>query len=347
MELINKRQKTVHNLRPLQSVDVTPAKAAHHYTPLYMRILLHIIFCLLFVLNYSYGFSQNNDTFYSFLIKGDSLYYSKNYSEALTFYTKAIQYKERPRISDLLKFATCASNAKNQKECFNFYLKAMSNGLPLNELDNILEKNDSLSNDYKKRLLDKYDSLHKKYTNSLNFDLCFKLSQMAGVDEGIRLGKIIVSDTNCQDIYNETYNSKQLTVDSANFNRLVILIKEYGWLTHDLIGTQTDYVTIILWHYRGKYCNTKDWLYIKEIISKQIENGQVEPWFFAAFEDFAYYQKNKMQLYGTMVEYNNGKSEYVPIFDIANIDKRRKQFGMEDLKTNSIKKNVFLPVDYK
>lgn len=307
------------------------------------RLIITIFFvCVCFNLN-----AQKRNPYYSLLHKGDSLFYNNNYAEAYKVYKESLTYRKHPRISDLLNVVECAIYLNKQKECYNLYKKSILNGLPKNELESILKSNDKFEDKYKNKLLKKFFKWNKEYYSKLNLDLCFELTQLEGWDQGFREGYVYIADSNCRKGYQTNYNKKELKRDSSYFNRIVELTKKYGWLDFDLVGTNTDIVSLIMWHNRNKYCFTDNWKYLKVIIDKQIEIGELDSAYFANYEDYAYYIKNKMQLYGTMVQNCKGKLTYIPIYDIQNVDKRRRGIGLEDLKTNALIRKAELPIDYK
>jgi hypothetical protein len=164
---------------------------------------------------------------------------------------------------------------------------------------------------------------------------------MVGIDQGIRY--VSFSDSTCL----KEYYKSEMQVDTNQFNSLVDLIKEHGWLNFNLIGSGMNNVELIMWHNRDKYNQTQNWKYLIEVIKKQIEIGEYDQRVIATYEDWIYYKKNKMQLYGTLVMYSNGKTVYQPIYDIKNVDKRRKGMGLGDLKTNALIRDAELPEGYE
>jgi len=172
------------------------------------------------------------------------------------------------------------------------------------------------------------------------------MANLEGLDQGFRAGYIYVADSNCRKDYQTSYNKNELDRDTVYFHRIVELTKKYGWLGFDLIGAKTDVVSLIMWHNRAKYGYSEDWKYLMKEIDKQIKKGEFDSAALANYEDYIYYVNHKMQLYGTMVQYSNGKMGYIPIYDIENVDKRRKGIGLEDLKTNSLRRKIKLPDGY-
>jgi len=304
--------------------------------------------------------AQKKNSYYTLIQKGDSLYYHNNYSEAYKYYSAAVHLKKYIAISDILQFIDCAMNLNKQKDCYKLYKLAILNGCPIESLERmlksescsingsggVLESDNTLKQKYIDRLLKKYHSLNKKYISRLNLDVQNKLYEIEGYDQGLRWAYIYFKDSIIKKKYDSLYNKIVNREDSNNFNYLVDLTKRYGWLNYKQVGTATSTVELLLWHQRGNYCETENWKYMKEIILKQIVIGELEPDYLIPYEDYAYYKKNKMQLYGTMVNNYDGELKYFPIFDIKNVDKRRKEVGLEDLKTNSLKRKAILPSDY-
>lgn len=304
--------------------------------------------------------AQKKNSYYALIQKGDSLYYLNNYSEAYKYYSTAVHLKKYIAISDILQFIDCAMILNKQKDCYKLYKLAILNGCPIESLDRILksescsingsvgvlESDKTLKQKYIDRLLRKYYSLNKKYVIRLNLEAYSKLYKIEGYDQGLRLAHIYFKDTVIKKKYDSLYYKTINKADSNNFNYLVELTQKYGWLNYKQVGTATRTVELLLWHQRGNYCETENWKYIKEIILKQIALGELEPDYLIPYEDFAYYKKNKMQLYGTMVYSDDGELTYIPIFDIKNVDKRRRDVGLEDLKTNSLRRKAVLPSDY-
>jgi len=297
-------------------------------------------FIILILVHFYPVFSQNEKSYYSTILKADSLKLNQHAEESIIYYEKAFKKKKYPPLNDIIETAILAAEQGHDKLSYQLFRKAILNGLPYPELEKLITIAQNLDKRYKSRLLKDFKYLNKKYYAKLNLELVLKLTLIDGYDQGIR--NLYFKDSSCKEIYFKAQN----TMDTTNLSIIVDIIKKYGWPTFEMVGTKTNVVDLILWHNRNTYDTTANWKFLKDIINRQIKLGKLPPDWSASYDDYVFYKKNKQQLYGTTLYYSNGKKSYLPIYDIKNVDKRRREIGLEDLRTNALKRNVQLPEGY-
>ena len=124
------------------------------------------------------------------------------------------------------------------------------------------------------------------------------------------------------------WNSK---VDLKNIQEMKKIIKKYGWPDIDLVGKKASEGAWLLAQHADHDVKFQE--KCLKLIKEKLKNKKVSPANYAYLKDRVNVNKNMPQIYGTQF-YLNKKNQLVPkpIRDKKNLDKRRKQYGLEPFK---------------
>lgn len=116
---------------------------------------------------------------------------------------------------------------------------------------------------------------------------------------------------------------KQRKIDEENLKIVEDILDKYGWLSSDQVGDKASYALFLV----IQHANLDIKLKYYDLIKKSVDKID-----FAFFEDRVLLEEGKKQLYGTQLKYIDDKYELEEIEDIDNLDKRRKEVGLEPIK---------------
>jgi len=120
-------------------------------------------------------------------------------------------------------------------------------------------------------------------------------------------------------------------LDSKNIADLKKLISESGFATISNVGKRASYNVWLLVQHADK-----DLLFMKDYLKQMLKNkDDIDPRNIAYLYDRVCVRTSKKQRYGTQLVLNEKLMKQVPypIFDIKNVDKRRKEYGLEPLES--------------
>lgn len=169
----------------------------------------------------------------------------------------------------------------------------------------------------------------------LNEDLQLKIIDLYVKDQTIRgnimsdiISKYEIDTTGIKTKYDWS-NPDEVNVDELTRNQLKEIFKEYGFPTRELIGQDAmDGVFYIIQHSDGD----KEWQKsqlpnIELVVKKGVFSGQK----YAYLYDRIKVNSGENQLYGTqfkMVDPSTNRYELVPVKNLPDLNKRRKEMGM-------------------
>lgn len=162
----------------------------------------------------------------------------------------------------------------------------------------------------------------------LNQALTDSLEQWAILDQtaaGPRQGRFIKMTTAERMHYSDS-------VFAANERRLKNIFERYGYPGFDLVGQKgSNHFWLMTQH-----CD-KDVAFqekVLEAMKAQVARHNADPKNFAYLADRVRINTGKKQLYGTQVTYNTDSCQAVakPLEDSLNVNKRRKEIGLEPLE---------------
>lgn len=127
-------------------------------------------------------------------------------------------------------------------------------------------------------------------------------------------------------------------IDEINEKRIKEIVDEIGWPTISMVGEEASTAAwLLVQHAGGNPSLQKKILQkMKRLPKKEVDQKQI-----AKLEDRIRLLEGKKQLYGTSfnIDLKTKKLTVDPIYDIKNIDKRRKKFGLDSFEAH--KKRAF------
>ncbi|GAB6119023.1 DUF6624 domain-containing protein [Dysgonomonas termitidis] len=191
-----------------------------------------------------------------------------------------------------------------------------------------IEHNDTLSfnNAYVKIF-----NIFEQEMNPEIYSLKNELRKMGNNDQSIR---ILLMDS--QKKYGETdlrtKNIRRIMngIDSLNAGKVTQIIDKYGWLSSDDIGEEaSDAIFLCIQHCSDATIQNK---YLP-VLEDAVKKGTVKGWQYAFLTDRCLMNQGKTQIYGTQTILSKDKKTYlVPLQDIENVNKLRKEIGLEPLE---------------
>lgn len=118
-------------------------------------------------------------------------------------------------------------------------------------------------------------------------------------------------------------------IDKSNTDKLKFIIKEYSWVTKDLVGVEgVEAAFLIIQHSDDLGFKEQMLPFLKEsyLNDEGVDGQQV-----ALLTDRILITQGNKQIYGTQVDLSGGQIIVKPIEDIANVDKRRAEMKMPSL----------------
>lgn len=247
----------------------------------------------------------------------------KDYEKALANFEKAIDLKPKEDVSVYFYATAAALNAKKYDKAKELLIASIHNTNA--SKDYFLNFNEF--NDFRNEEM--FAEIEKDYENHIS-EFYAKLQHPEIYRE---VDRLVALD---QEYRTNGSESKEVErIDSLNIKRLIEITKEYGWQPKGWL---------ILWHQRGTYGqDTYVWNFFKPYIYQQINKGTIKKDFWVMFEEDRAIRQNKEQIYG-MYWY---QFDDYPIKDIANVDKRRAEFGVPPLWYMEKVYGIVLPAEYK
>ncbi len=247
----------------------------------------------------------------------------KDYEKALANFEKAIDLKPKEDVSIYFYATASALNAKKYDKAKELLISSIHNTnaskdyfLNFNEFNSFRNEKmfTEIEKDYESHISEFYDKLEHP-------EIYREVDRLVELDKEYRT--------------NGSEWKEVERIDSLNIKRLIEITKEYGWHPKGWL---------VLWHQRGTYGqDTYVWNFFKPYIDEQIKKGTMKKDFWVMFEEERSMRQNKEQIYGM---YWNQFDDY-PIKDIANVDKRRAEFGVPPLWYMEKVYGIALPAEYK
>lgn len=117
--------------------------------------------------------------------------------------------------------------------------------------------------------------------------------------------------------------------DSTNLIQVESIIKKYGWLGSEKIGSQANTTLFMVIQHSNQLTQEK---YLP-VIREAVKNGKAKAKSLALLEDRIALHQGKMQSYGSQIFWSKANNRYfiLPLADPDNVDKRRAEVGLQSL----------------
>lgn len=289
-------------------------------------------------LNFSlYG--QRKLDYYTYINKGDSCRFEKNYKDAYRFYIKAVHISDvNPyNIMELAKMSLKLGNLKKTTSHLNLAIKK---GAFLG----MLESDSNIINFVKKDPLwmKKFNHRRQQHLASIPFlEERTILVNMLEKDQALRslLGVIEFKKA----------DSLIFAADTSNMSVIMDMVKRIGFPDIQKVGLDgANAIYIMLLHTLNNKVHADENLLILYPIMKQaVQKLHYPPFYMGIVIDRNRALNKQKQIYGTYWEpAANNKRIILPIENIKDVDKRRKEIGLPSLLIAKTQWNQTLPEDY-
>jgi hypothetical protein len=305
-----------------------------------MKKILIIIYLNILTINFCLA-QTDYSTYYN--ITNNYRLNSPNPESAININDKEALYKKafslnKPLAWDLYVLADGFFNSGNLKKGEDYLLKATAAGFNISEtddfpfIDSLLKANKNLK-----------DKLNKNYNNYLrkNCDILnsIRILQLFASDQHIRFYLRDYSEIDT--VFRKFRGIEIGKCDSINYFSLLKIMRSPNFNSSNLTEEAKFGIGLILTHSATDGFANPDTVFA--ILKKEMLKGVVSPEFYANSVD-RYYMNNKgMNFYCKFYD------ETLPIYDIANVDKRRSEVWLYPLyfKFKWNKQLDKLPNDYK
>lgn len=118
--------------------------------------------------------------------------------------------------------------------------------------------------------------------------------------------------------------------DSENLSKIKKIINKYDWPTFNLIGKKASHKFWLLVQHADKDLKFQE--KCLKLLKKIVKNKQAYLNDYAFLTDRVLVNQGKKQKYGTQFYKESGKYIPKPVFDVKNVNKRRKKLGLNTLE---------------
>lgn len=127
--------------------------------------------------------------------------------------------------------------------------------------------------------------------------------------------------------------------DSISSNKLFKILDKHGWVGKSRVGSAANQTIWLTIQHSDLETQEKYLTLLRESVNK----GESEGWHLAFLEDRILMRKKQKQIYGTQAVWDNDlkKNKIYPIQDVKNINKKRKELGLEPIEEYA-KKNDYI-----
>ena len=271
---------------------------------------------------------------YSNLIKkADRFYRTKNYTNSALTYSLAFKVKGWKRETKDAYNAACSWALAGVPDSAFYQLNFIVNNKNYWDLGQIVAEHDfnSLKKDKRwKKLLESIELNIKRKEAKLNKQLIQQLDSVFARDQKYRVKKkgeeIFGLDSNEMNQLRKSIKEN----DSINLIKVKSIIDSFGWLGKDVIGVKGNETLFLVIQHSDPKTQEK---YLP-IMREAVRIGQAEASSLALLEDRVAISQGKKQIYGSQIEQDpkTGKFIILPIEDEANVNKRRKEVGLDPLE---------------
>jgi hypothetical protein len=261
--------------------------------------------------------------YYNLCNAGDSLYYFKNYKEAMETYETAFKIVDFVHVKNLRNASICASKINQNKVAWDYAKRAISGGENEKILKNSFPKNIS-----KELLKDSINLLRNQHLKSVNHLYTKEIDSLYYIDQNIIRGnKSVKSRANFSKL---VIPLNKFELDQNVWNHLIGLMNIYGFPSEKNIGPKAyEQVSIIL-HHNFRLPQNQHQM---PIATEALKKGEYLPQDFAwMFDQFlSMLNKNPFFYYGSKDPSRLSKDE------LLQIEQNRRNYGVKPFSAYKIK----------
>ncbi|MDR0755148.1 MAG: hypothetical protein LBF04_07150 [Prevotellaceae bacterium] len=287
-----------------------------------------IILTLLTVLSVSSAFCQNREKYAELVNEADKLYANKEYLKSANKFLEAFsEYEIYAQISDRYKAACSWALAGQTDSAFVqlFQIAHIEDFADLSIVDDVALS--SLHADERWNFIVEFVKQNKEKASSLDavlsaiFDSVYQENRQYDFELKETEQKYGRNSNEMSEIV-KTINEK----NAANLVKITKIIDEKGWLGTDIIGERGSQVLFSIIQYADVKIQENYLPMIKESVAK----GNTDPSYLALLEDEVALKQRRRQIYGSRIgiDIKTGKTYIAPLEDPDNVDKRRKEIGL-------------------
>ncbi|MDR2971764.1 MAG: hypothetical protein LBU83_07560 [Bacteroidales bacterium] len=297
-----------------------------------MRKLALIVFCSLFMFNFSFG--QDKEKYAELIKKAWQLYESKEYLQSGQKYAEAfIALGGKGMTNDRYNAACSWALANEIDSAFVQLFKIAKNGNYTNlghittDSDlNVLHKDERWE-----QVIEIVKSNKEKAELNLDKPLVAILDTIYQDDQKYRQELRSIEDKYGWESEEMKTQWKIISQkDSINLIKVKNILDERGWLGADIIGGQGNMTLFLVIQHSDLGTQDKYLPMMREAVNK----GNASASSLALLEDRVALGKGEKQIYGSQIGRDNETEEYyvLPLMDPDNVDKRRAEVGLEPIQ---------------
>lgn len=210
--------------------------------------------------------------------------------------------------------------------------KAIDKGyLNINHLKQDSDLNSLHSDKRWDKLVQQLQANVDKAEANYNKPLKAQLEQIYEADQKYRrmIGKVQQEHGAQSEQFKDLINKMNAT-DKENLQQVIAIIEEHGWPGKSMVGSSgSSTAWSVIQHSDMEY-----WLKYLPLMQEAAEKGELQKSSVALTEDRILVNQGKPQRYGSQLQQNfkTNQTEFFPIEDEANVDKRRAEVGLEPIK---------------
>lgn len=294
-----------------------------------VKILAFVLFVITFKV-----VSQNiPEDYFKYVTKADSLYKIKKYKEAAFTYSEAFKSNNWKGIPEDRYNAACCWALANYPDSAFFNLNRITNGGNFTSYFNLTNDKDlnSLHGDARwQPFLDKVKKSREEAEAKLNKPLIKILDSINYEDQNYRLqigaiDKQFGRNSRQMDSLWRIINTK----DASNIKVVTSILDKYGWLGAEEVGNRGN-STLFLVIQHSDLATQQKYL---PMMREAVKNGKAQSSSLALLEDRVALGLGKKQIYGSQISrHNNGEHFVMDLEDPDNVNKRRKEVGLQPLE---------------
>ncbi len=123
--------------------------------------------------------------------------------------------------------------------------------------------------------------------------------------------------------------AKMIKIDSANTERMKIILRIHGWPGKSMVGEEGETAAFLLVQHANRDPDFQK--QALPLIREAYKVGETSGEHLALLTDRVLVSDGKMQLYGSQAEIVDGKIIVKPIEDESNLNKRRAELGLQPM----------------